>query len=576
MEGFSGLTPTIRFGEFELDQHSGELRRNGAKVRLQEQPLRILQILLEQPGKLVPREELQARVWPSDTFVDFDHGINNAVKRLREALSDLAETPRFIETLPRRGYRFIGGLESKERTPSLVVLPLDNLSRDPEQDYFADGLTEALITDLAKISALRVISRTTAMKYKGVRSKSVPEIAHELGADQVVEGTVLRSGDRVRISVQLIDASTDTHLWAETYERALQDVLTLQAEVARAIATEIQVKLTPQEQAQLRPIRRVDPEAYELYLKGRYHWNKRSLEGLTKGAEYFQKAIDRDPTYAAAYAGLADTASRLGFWTDAPPEEACVRGKAAALKAIEMDKTLTEAYAALAYASLHYDFDVSCAEESVRNAIELDPNNAFAIQGRACCLMVRGRAEDAAIESLTAMQLEPFTLVLLWNAGIFHYLARKYDEAIELSQKGLELDPKFAPFRWTLAFAFIQERMYTQAVSEAEEAVKISHRAPFFLGALGHVYGAVGRTEDAFNVITELANLAEKRHVSAYWHGMTYAAFPEKRDEAFHWLECALQDHAPWMVYLKAPPWFDNLRSDSRYYNLLQRMNIPI
>jgi TolB-like protein len=344
----------IRFGDFELDP-AGELHSGGRKIKLQEQPLQILRILMERQGDIVAREELQHKLWPSDTFVDFDHGINNAIKRLREALGDTAETPRFIETLPRRGYRFIGGLESKERTQSLVVLPLENLSRDPEQEYFADGLTEALITNLAKIGALRVISRTTAMKYKGVRSKSVPEIAHELGADRMVEGTVLRSGDRVRISVQLIDASTDTHLWAETYERALQDVLTLQAEVARAIATEIQVKLTPQEQAQLRPTRRVDAEGYELYLKGRYHWNKRSLEGLTKGAEYFQKAIDRDPTYAAAYAGLADTASRLGFWTDAPPKEACARGKAAALKAIEMDNTLTEAYAALAYASLHYD-----------------------------------------------------------------------------------------------------------------------------------------------------------------------------------------------------------------------------
>ena len=366
-----GIVPShrVRFGSFEMDEVAGELRKDGAKIRLQEQPFQILQILLEHPGDVITREELRKRVWPSDTFVDFDHGINNAIKRLREALGDTAETPRFIETLPRRGYRFVAKLETSGGVRSLAVLPLENLSRDPEQEYFADGLTEALITNLAKIAALRIVSRTTAMTYKGTRSKSVPEIARELGADRIVEGTVLRSGDRVRISVQLIDAATDTHLWAENYERDLQDVLTLQGEMARAIADEIRVKLTPEEQAQLRPTRRVNAEAYELYLKGRYHWNKRNLPGLTKGAEYFQQAIDRDPTYAAAYAGLADASSRLGFWTDAPPEEACARGKAAALQAIEMDSTLSDAYAALAYTNLHYDFDIRAAREAAERAI---------------------------------------------------------------------------------------------------------------------------------------------------------------------------------------------------------------
>src|SRR3989442_5973309 len=242
----------VHFGEFELDTAAEELYRQGTKLKLQDQPLQILQILLRRPGEVVTREELQQKIWPSDTFVDFDHGINNAIKRLREALGDAAETPHYIETLPRRGYRFIGKIEyNAPRMRSLAVLPLENLSHDPQQEYFAEGLTEALITTLAKIGELRVVSRTSAMKYKGVRSKSVPEIARELGVDRIVEGTVLRSGDRVRISVQLIDASSDTHLWAESYERNLRDVLTLQAEVARAVANEIQVKLSPQEHVQL-------------------------------------------------------------------------------------------------------------------------------------------------------------------------------------------------------------------------------------------------------------------------------------------------------------------------------------
>jgi TolB-like protein/Flp pilus assembly protein TadD len=569
---------TIHFGIFEVDLRAGELRKRGAKVKLQEQPLQILQILLDNPGKVVTREELQQRIWPADTFVDFDHGLNNAIRRLREALGDSADSPHYIETVARRGYRFIGSLATADPAPasigSLAVLPLENLSRDPEQEYFADGLTEALITNLARISALRVVSRTTAMHYKGVR-KPLPEIARELGVDAIVEGTVQRFGDRIHISAQLVQAITDTHLWAESYERDLRDVLALQAEVARAIASEIQVKLTPEEQAQLRRTRVVDAEAYESYLKGRYHWNKRNLEGLMKGAEYFQRAIDRDPTYAAAYAGLADSASRLGFWMDTKPEDGCARGKAAALKAIEMDATLAEAHAALCFASLHYDFNIRAAEEASQRAIELDPHNAFAFQGRACCLMARGRAEDAIAEIRRAVQLEPLTLVLQWTFGIFLYLARQYDQALAQSQQVLELDSKFAPFHWTLGFVLLKKGMYEQAVNEMEEAVQTSRRAPFYLGALGHIYGAAGRREDALKVISELEELSKQRHVSPYWAALIYTALCEK-DSAFLGLERAYREHAPWMAYLKPFPWFDNLRSDSRYYSLLQRMHIPI
>src|SRR2546421_5084135 len=377
MEVFRPSHGTVRFGDFELDQDTGELRREGTKVRLQEQPLQILQILLEQPGKVILREELRKRVWPSDTFVDFDHGINNAIKRLREALGDVAETPRYIETLPRRGYRFIGITEyprhgTASSILSLAVLPLENLSRDPEQEYFADGLTEALITSLAKISAIRVTSRTTAMQYKSVRNKSVSEIARELGVDAVVEGTVQRFGNRARISAQLIDGHTDSHLWAESYERDLRDILALQVEVASAIATEIQVKLTPQDRKQLARTRPVNPEAYEAYLKGRFFWNKRTPHGVKKGAEYFEQAIDKDPTYAGAHAGLADCAGIAGWWGFVPPEEGCGRAKEAARKSLEIEET-AEAHASLGWAIIHYDFDTLSAEKEFQRAIELDP-----------------------------------------------------------------------------------------------------------------------------------------------------------------------------------------------------------
>jgi tetratricopeptide (TPR) repeat protein len=308
----------------------------------------------------------------------------------------------------------------------------------------------------------------------------------------------------------------------------VRDILALHAELARAIANEIQVKLTPEEQAQLRPTRRVDAEAYELYLKGRHYWNKRNLEGLMKGADYFQKAVERDPTYAAAYAGLADSASRLGFWTDTRPEEGCARGKAAALKAIELDSTLSEAYSALWYASLHYDFDICAAENAVRRAIELDPHNTFALQARACCLMARGRAEEAVAEILYAVQLEPLTMVLQWTAGACHYFARKYDQAIDLSEKSRERDSTFTPTCFTLGCAFVQKGMYGPAVNELEKAVEISRREPFYLGTLGYIYGAVGRRQDALKIVSELNELSKHRHVSTYWTGLIYVALSEK------------------------------------------------
>ena len=350
--------PVVRFGAYELDQQAGELRKDGVRIRLQEQPLQVLQILLEHPGAVVSREELQRRIWPSDTFVDFDHGINNAIKRLREALGDTAETPHFIETLPRRGYRFIGNPEIataliSTRVQSLVVLPLENLSGNPEQEYFADGLTEALITSLAKMRALRVVSRTTAMHYKGIH-RPLPEIARELAVDAVVEGTVLRCGERVRISAQLINARTDAHLWAESYDRDLRDVLELQSQVARAIAREVQVKVSPEERIELARTRPVDPEAYEAYLKGRHHWNKRTSGDLNKAIDYFQHAIEKEPNYAAAHTGLADCAGRAGFWSFASPAEGCGKAKRAALKSLAIEET-AETRTSLGWAIMHYD-----------------------------------------------------------------------------------------------------------------------------------------------------------------------------------------------------------------------------
>jgi TolB-like protein len=567
---------TIQFGVFEVDLRAGELRRRGVKVKLQEQPLQILQILLENPGDVATREELQQRIWPADTFVDFDHGLNNAIRRLREALGDSADTPHYIETVARRGYRFIGSLVAAKPAPaipSIAVLPLENLSRDPEQEYFADGLTEALITNLAKIGALRVVSRTTAMHYKRVH-RPVPEIARELGVGKVIEGAVLRSGDRVRISAQLIEAATDTHLWAESYERDMQDILALTSEVACAIASEIQVKLTPQEQTQLSGARQVDPEAYEDYLKGRFHWNKRNMEGLRKGTEYFQRAVEKDPSCAAAYTGLADSAGILGWWCFVPPEQGCGQGKAAALRALAVDDTMAEAHASLAWNLLHYDFDFLAAEREFQRALELNPRYSSAVEWHAVSLAALARLDEAVSEVMRAVQLEPLSAMITTAAGMIFWQARKYDRGIEMCRKALDLVPEFSLGRWALAMVLSQTGAHDSAIAEMKDLVRISNGLPLFVHLLGNCYAAAGRRDEAFEVLDQLYEISKQRYMSAYWPAAIYALLNEK-DQAFHWLDLALQERAPWMALTQVMPWLDNLRSDPRFEHLLRRMNFP-
>jgi TolB-like protein/Flp pilus assembly protein TadD len=565
----------VKFGVFEADLAARELRKSGTKIRLQDQPFQVLALLLENPGQIVTREELRQKLWPADTFVDFDNGLNTAINKIREALGDSADHSKFIETLPRRGYRFIGAAASPAHAParieSLVVLPLENLSRDPEQDYFADGLTEALITNLAKISALRVVSRTTAMHYKGVH-RPLPEIARELGVDAAVEGTVLRSGKRVRICAQLLQATTDAHLWAEIYERDLRDILALQLEVARAIANEIRVKLTPQEQEQLQHSPPVNPEAYEAYLKGRYNWNKRSHEALVKGAEQFRSAIDLDPGYASAYAGLADSVTALGFWGHVVPEQGAAQGKIFARKALELDEKLAEAHCALGFATIHYDFDFATAEKSCRKAVELDPRSALAARTLSYCLVGTGHHDAGVAEALRAVQLEPYGLPWRWSASIMLYLSRQYDAAIAECRKTLDRDSNFAPVLWVLSLALLKNLKFEEAIAEAEKAVRVTGEAPFFLGGLGHCYAAAGRRDDMRTILMQLEAIEKRRYVSPYWIAMINAPIAEERDTVFSSLEAARREHAPWLAWMKLVPFFDDVRPDPRFDELLRRI----
>jgi TolB-like protein/Flp pilus assembly protein TadD len=565
---------TIRFGVFEVDSRAGELRKQGAKVKLQKQPFQILQVLLQSPGEIVTREDLQQRIWPSDTFVDFDHGLYNAIRRLREALGDSAETPHYVETLARRGYRFIGRAESASiaiPSPirSLAVLPLENLSHDPEQEYFSEGLTEALITTLAKIGELRVVSRTTAMQYKGVR-RPLREIARELDVDAIVEGTVLRAGDCVRITAQLIDAPRETHLWAESYDRGLRDVLALQAEVAQAIAREIRVKLTPIDQARFAKIHTVVPGAYDAYLKGRYHWNRRPA-GVVEAVKCFEQAVTQDPTYAPGYAGLADGLSSMGAWGLVPANEGCIKAKRLAQRALEIDPSLAEAHTSLAYATMyHYDF--LAAEREFEQAIEINPRYAAGHHLFGLYLAMMGRYEEAYTEFQRAIRLDPLTV----SQGLLGFnciYSRRYDQAISQFEKILEAEPGNGPALCGLGWAYSCKGLHEPAIAALRKGVNLwPGTSPLVL--LGEAYAAAEQRDDAQKVLEQLFVLSKERYVTPYGVARIYNALGEK-DEALRWLETSYQQQAEWLLLLKVDARFDDLRSNPRFQDLLGRMNFP-
>jgi TolB-like protein/DNA-binding winged helix-turn-helix (wHTH) protein/Flp pilus assembly protein TadD len=639
----------VRFGVFEVNLRSGELHKHSIKIKLHDQPFQILAMLLEHQGEVVTREQLRQKLWPTDTCVDFDVGLNSAVKKLRDALGDSAETPRFVETLPRRGYRFLAAVESMAsasaqdlavhtedaasvpggtlpmrhaaaqapeapgarrpaklwiaagafaailalfaglnvaglrqrflrtsgavRIQSIAVLPLENLSGDPAQEYFADGMTEALIIDLARISSLRVISRTSAMRYKGAR-KPLAEIARELNVDAVVEGSVVRSGNRVRINALLIQAAPEHHLWANAYERDLADVVALQGDMARAIATEIQIKLTSQEQVRLAGTRPVNPEAYEAYLKGRYHWNKRTKEEINKGIEFFEQAIQKDPSYAPAYTGLADCYNILGFGAARalPPREAGPKAKAAARKALELDDTLAEAHASLAFTEQRYDWDCAGSEKEFRRAIELNPGYALTYLWYSQLLRAVGRFEDAVAMARRAQKLDPISPNIQRNLAVQLLAAKQYEQALAEFQKALELDPNLFTTHSDLGLAYELMGRYKDAIAETRKAIQLTTNDIVDAAQLGCIYAFSGRKREAEKTLEDLKSLPGRSNVS-YDLALIYAGLGRK-GEAIAWLEKAYQERSGNMIYLKVDPWLDSLRSDPRFINLVRRVGL--
>ncbi len=645
----------VRFGTFEADLKSCELRKHGLRLKLSEQPFQVLAILLEKPAEMTTREELRNRLWPRDTFVDFDHGLNNAVMRLREVLGDSSESPRFIETLPRRGYRFIAPVEyisasstseapseetghplgalgqgaaepatvgalvagagsnrwlalprilivglavvailaaffgitvhyargidpsknKSDRVSSLIVLPLENLSGDKEQDYFADGMTDDLIANLAKIRSLRVISRSTAMAYKGTR-KPLSAIAHELNVDAVMEGTVMRVGNRVRITAELVQVSTDRHLWADTYESQLGDVLALQNRVSSAIVDEIRINLTPEEKERLAKSPAVSPEAYENYLKGRYYWNKRTDENLVKSIGYFEQATQQDPQYALAYAGLADCYGIIGaaIFGTMPSNEAAPKAKAAALRALEIDPSLAEAATSLATVKFNYDWDWPGAAEGFQHAISLNPSYATAYQRYSLYLIAMGRFQDSFEQINKARELDPLSISINFSLGWRLYMARQFDRAIEQLRNTLEMDPSYELPHLVLGQAYEQKGDFARAIPELQKAAELSHGIPLMVSALAHGYAVAGNRAEAEKWLGNLLAESKGHYVSPYYVAIVYAGLGRK-DTAVDWLEKAFADRSNGLVFLKVEPELDDLRSSPRFAALQQKLNLP-
>jgi len=618
----------LRFDDFELDTRAGELQKRGVRLRLQGQPLQVLAALLNGAGDVVTREELRRQIWAADTFIDFDHSLHNAIARLRDVLGDSAEMPRYIETLPRRGYRFIAPVEAVEvvspsraahpedprptsaeskrppsramvaggilavfvigtafwlarttprptsaapRLDSIAVLPLDNLSGDPSEEFFADGMTDQLITDLAEVGSLRVISRTSVMPYKGTK-KGLPEIARELNVTAIVEGSVIRSGERVRVTAQLIQAPTDQHLWAETYDRDLGDVLKLQGEVAYAISQQVRAQLAPQQQAQLRLANSVNPAAYDAYLRGRLYFTTEYTkpESLRKAQQHFEESIEKDPNFALAYAGLADTYVYLAFAGALPRDQAYRSAKGALAKALALDDSIGEAHDTLGLLSSEFDWDWDTADREFSRAIALAPSYSCAHEDRATFLALTGRRAEALAEITKIDQLDYGFSAARTVSGTYYEL-RDYPALIEASKRGLLLDPKDWMQHYFLGVGYEGTGKLQEAISEYQKAIEMSGGSQGVV-ALAHAYSAVGRKAEAEKILRDLERKSKETSTSPYTMATIYAGLG-KNDKAFEFLEKAYSQKSLGLSWsLKSDSLLDSLRPDPRFQGLLRGM----
>ena len=626
----------LRFGVFQVNIAARELRKHGVQIRLPGQPFCILSLLLEKPGEVVSREEMRTKLWAFDTFVDFEHSLNSAVKKLRAALGDSPENPRYIETLPRLGYRFIApveevfstagksapetSLEPSVRTPAaevkvrrfgrplllgistllvtasigyfawsrvrsrpqppsgrliLAVLPFENLTGDAGQDYFSEGLTEEMTAQLVRIDPehLGVIGRASAIPGKQSQEQ-MAEIERELGAQYVLQGSVRRGSDRLRVTAELIQTRDQTHVWSRQYDRELTNLLVLQGEIAQEIADEIQLMLGDRRRpipADRRPAPSPSYEAYDLYLKGRYFWNKRTKDGFQHAADYFEQSIAKDPNYARAYAGLADTFTLMSTWSFVSANEFVPKARAAALKALQLDDGLAEAHTTLALIAQVYDYDWLTAEKEYRRAIELDPQYSTAHQWYAECLSLQGRFDEALAESGRARQLDPLSLIIATDDGAILYFSRQYDRAIEQFRLVQAMEPNFPRARM-IALAYAEKGMFAEALEEAGKPSYADGIPPW--GIQAFIYGRAGQPLRARRALENWRNW-QKGHPlpTSSTAIMPYIALG-RTDEAIALLRRAHSEHSSAILEIKVAPFYDPLRGDPRFQDLLHRVGL--
>jgi len=630
----------IAFDRFDVDLRSGELRKNGRRLRLQAQPFQLLALLLERPGEVVTREEICRKLWQADTFVDFDHSLGTAINKIREALGDSADHPRFVETLPRRGYRFIGkivesdaapsaesrpaaldanakvGIESDDngneagsvpavqesrhprrlkfvlalaasfamllaalvffRRPadsraaararniqSIAVLPLENLSGNPAQEYFADGMTDELITELARTKGLRVISRTSVMQYKGVH-RPLKDIARELGVDGILEGSVVDVGGRVRVTVQLVHAASDTHVWAQSYIRDLSDLLLLQQELAENVAKQVHTAALPRKPGG----RRIAPEAHNAYLRGRYNWFALNYE---TARESFEKAIQLQPDYALAYSGLADyyAAGSVGGLLD--PKIALPKGEVAAQKALQLDDSAEEAHNSMAAAYLFYRWNWRAAEQESRKAIELNPNFAEAYHLYSFVLLALNRRDEAVEAQRTSQALDPFARP--WALGAVLDSVDKYKEAETEIRQRLEALPTHRILHYELAQCLLTQGREKESMEELAEGIRFEGSEKLAADVRAAFTRAGNRGVQEWR-LASLKQMASKDYVSPLDFAFAYARLGQD-DEAFRWLDKAYDDHVPGLVWLQQNSDLNRLRGDPRYRVLIRRIGLP-
>jgi TolB-like protein/DNA-binding winged helix-turn-helix (wHTH) protein/Flp pilus assembly protein TadD len=635
-----------RFGLFEVDGRLGELRKQGRVVKLRGRPFDILLLLLRRAGDLISREELRQQLWPADTFVDFDHGLNSAMNRLREALGDSAENPRFIETLPKRGYRFIapielierddarlrprapsdaarsleqeavGGRSSVEPLPSpavisrpsravlaaavgllgaaivvaafylriggggpvrstkmtLAVLPFENLSAEPDQDFFTDGFTEEMIAELGKLDPehLGVIARTTTRLYKNAR-KDIGQIHRELGVDYVLEGSIRRAANRIRITSQLVQASDMTHLWAESYDRDVSDVLTIQSEVAMKIAHSLTLALHRPDAEAAKGT--TSSTAHDLYLRGRAFREQATEESTRKAIEYFQKSIDADPRYARAYAGLADAYWLLGApgWEVDQPMGLLQRAQSNAERALAIDPQLAEAHAVLAMVRLSYRWDRVGSEQEIREAIRLNPSSALAHQYYSTMLTTMGKFEQAIAEARRALELDPLSAPPSTTLGIRYWYAGRMAEATIQFTKTLDAHPEFAVAHWGLAKTHLANETNDRAIDELQRALELSGNSTYMRAQLAFGLAKAGNRERAMSIQRELENESRERYQPPYHQALIalglgdYAAMMRALERVF-------ADRSGWMVFLPVEPEFANVRETPEFQRLLARV----